>query len=222
MGRPKATRSKQGSQTTSGDKAISPAQDIFVDYGVTGVPFSEGMFGDRQPPELQGTAGIQRMAEMMRKEPAIWITQNMITLSARQAMWTVEPASDSPADKEVAETIAGMMDDMSTTWWDAIQFALSAPAFGFADLHIVYKRRMGQTPKTGATSKYDDQLIGLRKLAIRRQERIVEGHPDEHGDMKFMCRRIPTTVLATSLSTSTVFCTSAAAMLVAHGKALVG
>lgn len=166
--------------------------NLMTETGVSGVASFNGREADRYLPELQGPAGIQTMARILRREPAAYTVQNAIRLTARQASWNAVPASDAPGDKLAAEFVEQCMNDMSHTWWKAISFALSSQAFGFADLYVVYKRRNGAATKNGeATSLYKDGLVGLRKLAIRRQETIDSWQRDEAGDAKFMVQLDP-------------------------------
>ena len=168
--------------------------NLMTETGVSGVASFNGREADRYLPELQGSAGIQTMARILRREPAAYTVANATRLAARQASWRAVPASDAPGDRAAAEFLESCMDDMSSTWWQAISFALSAQAFGFADLHIVYKRRSGSAPKNGnPPSKYKDNAIGIRKLAIRRQETIDRWLLDDNGNHQAMIQLDPST-----------------------------
>lgn len=162
--------------------------------GTTGVPLSGNEIADRYLAELQGATGISLMASILRKEPAAFTMQSAMLNAARRSTWSAIPVSDKEADKEVADILSSMLDDMSTSWWESIQFALSCLPFGFSDLHVVYKRRMGRQPGGNLpASQYDDKHIGLRKLAIRRQETIDHWKRDKNGSPKFMVQRDPDT-----------------------------
>ena len=170
------------------------ASNIGTEMGVTGVPSFNGREADRYLTELQGPEGVQTMARILRREPAAYTVQNAIRLTARQAKWKSVPATDSPGDKRAAEFVEQCLEDMSHTLWKAVSFALSCQAFGFADLHIVYKRRSGPVVRgSSPSSLFNDGLVGLRKLAIRRQETIDSWERDDNGDPKFMVQVNPDT-----------------------------
>ncbi len=144
-----------------------------TEMGVTGVPSFNGREADRYLTELQGPEGVQTMARILRREPAAYTVQNAIRLTARQAKWKSVSATDAAGDRRAAEFVEQCLGDMSHTLWKAVSFALSCQAFGFADLHIVYKRRSGPVARgSSPSSLFNDGLVGLRKLAIRRQETI--------------------------------------------------
>ena len=164
---------------------------IGTETGVTGVPSFNGRETDRYLPELQGPDGMQTMARILRREPAAYTVQNALRLAARQAQWKAVAATDAEPDRRASEFVEQCLGDMSHTLWKAVSFALSSQAFGFADLHIVYKRRSGTVSGSAPSSLYNDGLIGLRKLAIRRQETIDSWERDKNGDPKFMIQIDP-------------------------------
>lgn len=168
--------------------------NILPEVGTAGVTVFEGREADRYIEELQGAEGLRQLAVILRREPAAYTVNNMIMLSARNATIRVVGATDKPVDRHAAEFIQQCWDDMSRDAEEAFRFALSSTAFGFADLHIVYKRRSGRQVAAGAAaSNYDDGRVGWRKLAIRRQETIETWVRDENGDPKAMIQRDPTT-----------------------------
>jgi len=153
-----------------------------------------GRSTDRYLSSLQGPAGIEKMALTLRREMAVFITQQIILLTAKGSKWTSEAGGETEADKQVKEFLDSVMIDMSTSWWRVVQFALSATAFGYADVEIVWKRRMGMTANPAMPdSQFDDQMIGVRKLAPRRQETIDHWGQDEHGGYQTMVQLHPRT-----------------------------
>lgn len=168
--------------------------DGFSEVGTTGVPQWMGILSDRHLEALRGPNGIDQMARLLRKESACFTLNNAINLTVQPIRWKVTGATDKPADRRAAEFIESCLHDMSTDWWSAVQFAMSGSAFGFSDLHIVYKRRLGRSPKGDLPkSSFNDGRIGLRKLAIRRQETIDHWELDEHGGLQAMIQRDPVT-----------------------------
>ena len=164
------------------------------ELGVVGAPEFNGRLAERYSSKLQGARGIALMAEVLRREPSAYSLHRAGLLTAKRSTWRVQPYSDKPADRQAAEYLESCMDDMSDTWWRAIQFALSSGAFGFADLNIVLKRRLGGAPPGKLpTSLYNDGLVGIRKLSPRRQETVDRWEFDENGGPSAMIQVHPNT-----------------------------
>ena len=64
-----------------------------------------------------------------------------------------------------AEFVASCMQDMSQSWDDTLSSIMSFLTYGFSVHEIVYKRREGHEGES--SSKFNDGLIGWRKLPIR-------------------------------------------------------
>lgn len=165
------------------------------EMGVSGAPSGApdtttmnfmGQTSDRYLPELQGPTGIKTMARVLRREPAAYITQRTMSLAARQAEWSVAAGEDTESDDPTVKYLKECMEDMSHSWRNMIQFAFSAGGFGFADIEIVLKRRMGAQTGALPSSKFDDELIGIRKLAPRRQETVTWKFDDNGGPLEMI------------------------------------
>ena len=124
--------------------------------------------------DLRGKKGIETYREMAENDDTIGAILFAIEMLIRQASWTVEPAGDTPKDKEAAEFVEQCMHDMQDTWTDTISEILSFLTYGWSFHEIVYKRRMGKTSNPKTRSKYNDGLIGWRKLPIRAQETLYQ------------------------------------------------
>lgn len=184
-----------GNPRALGEVAPSPVRiDLMGEVGTEGTLTWGGRSQDRYHADLQGPDGIERLAQSLRREPACYVTNQIILLTARSSEWTVAPGGETAPDRAAAEFVQSCLYDMSRDWWQAVKFALSALAFGFADLEIVYKRRLGRHPPQNLPgSAYDDGLIGLRKLAPRRQETVDHWAQDEHGGYQWLIQRHPET-----------------------------
>lgn len=165
-----------------------------TERGVSGVPNFGGRFEERYMSSLDGPEGIAKMATILRKEPSAFVANQMVLRTARETTWSVLPGGDSEEDREVAEFVESLMNDMSHSWDRFITFALSCSAFGFADVEIVPKRRLGASPpRRLPTSKHDDGRVGLRKLSPRRQETVDRWIRDKNGGIQKMIQRHPET-----------------------------
>ena len=159
--------------------------ESYAEKGYTGVSQWNGRPTERYLSSLHGPAGIAKFAEMLRKEPACFTADRLVRLTAQQATWTVVPASDSAEDKKAAEFLEQCVHDMSHSLDVAIDNAMTAQWFGFSVLEICWKRRAGRkVPKSQASSAFDDGLVGVRKLAMRRQETVDRWLFDNWGGVQ--------------------------------------
>lgn len=99
----------------------------------------------------------------------------------RKAEWRIDPASGAKG-KQYAKFLHECMEDMSHPWEDFIAENVSMFAFGFSLFETVYKRRCG--PDGRKDSRFDDGLIGWRKMAPRAQESILYWVWDDDGGLQ--------------------------------------
>ncbi len=151
----------------------------------------EGTFYEEFLPELRGKRGMDTYREMAENDDTIGAILFAVEMLIRQASWTVEPTGDTPADKEAAEFVESCMHDMQDTWTDTISEILSFLTYGWSFHEIVYKRRMGKTKNPQTKSKYNDGLIGWRKLPIRAQETLYQWEYDDNDNLIGMTQMPP-------------------------------
>jgi len=85
-----------------------------------------------------------------------------------KAKWNMVPPKDaSEEEKRQCKIVEEMMHDMEGTWPEFIRDVLSMNQFGFSVHEKVYRKRY-----TSNGSKYNDGIIGWKKLPIRAQETI--------------------------------------------------
>lgn len=150
-----------------------------------------GSFYEEFLPELRGSRGIQVYYEMSENDDVVGAILFAIEMLVRQCCWNIEPAGDTEKDKEAAEFVKSCMDDMQDTWIDTISEILSFLTYGWSYHEIVYKRRMGQTKDSRTKSKYNDGLIGWKKLPIRAQESLYQWEYDEEDNLLGMTQMPP-------------------------------
>ena len=124
-------------------------------------------------PELRGHKGAQAYTEMADNDATVGAILFAIEMLMRKCEFTVEPAGDGSKDKEAAEFVEQCMNDMERTWADTFAEIISFLTYGWSYHEIVYKRRGGKSASPMMNSKYNDGLIGWRKLPIRSQETLV-------------------------------------------------
>lgn len=105
----------------------------------------------------------------MRHNPTIGSAMNVYRMMISRVKWDVECAPNaSEQDKKRADTIRTMMHDMdSQSWSQFISEVIPYLEFGFGIHEKVFRRRLKRNG-----SKYNDGLVGLKRLAPRAQETI--------------------------------------------------
>ena len=142
-------------------------------------------------PGLRGKRGIAVYSEMSDNDDIVGAILFAIEMLVRQCDWNVEPGGDTVKDKEAAEFVESCMNDMQDTWIDTISEILSFLTYGWSCHEIVYKRRMGHTKDARTKSKYNDGLIGWKKLPIRAQETLYQWEYDNEDNLLGMTQMPP-------------------------------
>lgn len=156
----------------------------FREVGATGLRRFSGFIYEEFLKELTGWKAMQVYKEMSRNEATISAALGLIKNVCRRVSWKSMEASSRPQDIEAAEFLETNMNDMSQTWTDTINEALSMLDYGFSPHEIVYKRRCGDVFDPSMRSKFTDGRIGWRKLPIRAQETIYRWQFDDHGGIQ--------------------------------------
>ncbi|MDO4281343.1 MAG: hypothetical protein Q4C56_06900 [Peptococcaceae bacterium] len=134
--------------------------------------FGPSAFYEEFLPELYGSRGVAAYTEMADNDATVGAILFAIEMLMRNVDFTIEPAGNSDADKAAAEFVEECMNDMERTWADTLSEMLSFLTYGWSYHEIVYKRRGGRSGSAVTASKYDDGLIGWRKLPIRAQDTL--------------------------------------------------
>lgn len=170
--------SENGYARTIG-KAKPTATD-FMEIGSSGLVQYGGKVQEDFLRQLQGRQGIANFREMADNDPVVGAILHAVEMLMRTVDWSVD-ASDVNDEQAVqyAEFVASCMQDMSQSWDDTLSSILSFLTYGFSVHEIVYKRRLGPDEKT--PSKFEDGLIGWKKLPIRGQSTIYDWDIDANG-----------------------------------------
>lgn len=117
---------------------------------------------------FQYPAFIKTVNEM-RNNPTVGAAMNVYRMMIARVNWCVEaPENATDVDKERAEIIESMMHDMEGSWRAFIESVVPYLEYGFDVHEKVLRRRLKRNG-----SKYDDGLVGLKKLAPRNQDTIT-------------------------------------------------
>ncbi len=152
------------------------------EYGRIGQNRYGGIFYEEFLPALRGTKGVQVFQEMSENDETVGAILFAIEMLIRQCDFTVEPGGPEDIDKEAARFVEQCMDDMESTWTDTLSEILSFLTYGWSFHEIVYKLRKGRSGNPETHSKYDDGLIGWRKLPIRSQDTLYQWEYKEGTD----------------------------------------
>jgi hypothetical protein len=163
-----------------------------LEIGRSGLRRVGGYVEEEFLPKLRGRKAVQVYREMSDNSPIAGAMLFAIESLLRQIEWRVEAASSSAADQRNSEIVEQNMDDMSHSWSDLMAEILTMLPYGWAYHEIVYKRRLGpwQTDPR-KRSKYNDGLIGWRKMPIRSQETLQRWIFDETGGIQAMVQLSP-------------------------------
>ena len=167
------------------------AGNTYTEHGRLGQNRWGGVFSEEFLPELRGRKGIEKYREMADNDSVVGAVLFAIEMLIRQVEWTVEEPGNTDGDVRAAEFIYSCMHDMEDTWTDFISEVLSFLTFGWSWHEIVYKRRMGATRRTETASKFDDGLVGWRKLPIRSQDTLWEWKYDDRDAILGMIQAAP-------------------------------
>lgn len=167
------------------------SNSMFRETGVTGLRRAGGYVQEEFLPQLAGYRAIQVYREMRDNDPVVGAIMYAIDKIIRQVQWRVQPASTALEDQRAAKFLESCLTDMSYTWEDTISEILSMLTFGWSLHEIVYKRRSGDSRDPAMRSKYDDGLIGWRKLPIRAQDTLQEWAFDDNGGIRGMYQSAP-------------------------------
>lgn len=168
------------SQNNIIEKAVDDTPDRFKlsESGYLGLNVFNGVSNDELKKELNFPNSVNTYKQMSYHSTinsALTLYENLVG----KVDWSFKPIKDAN-DEELkqAQIINEMMHDLTDqTWSEFISEALSANMYGFSVQEKVYRRRLKANG-----SKYNDGIIGWKKLPIRNQETIEKFIFSEDGN----------------------------------------
>lgn len=162
------------------EKAVDDTPDRFKlsESGYLGLNVFNGVSNDELKRELNFPNSVNTYKQMSYHgtiNAALTLYENLIS----KVDWVFKPINNANAEElKQAEIINQMMNDLTDqNWSEFISEALSANMYGFSVQEKVYRRRLKANG-----SKYNDGLIGWKKLPIRNQETIEKFIFTEDGN----------------------------------------
>jgi hypothetical protein len=169
-----------------------------MELGVTGIKRTGGYIDEEFLPALRGRKAVRVYREMSTNDSMVGAMLFAIDKLVREVDWEVIPADQTDENAQAAEFLESVMDDMSHSWDDFMGEVLTCLVYGWSWHEIVFKRRLGPWQKDPKKrSKYEDGLIGIRKMPIRSQETLMRWAFDESGGVKAMVQMAPPTYKTT-------------------------
>lgn len=165
-----------------------PKGSMLVELGDSGLRRWGGYIREDFRRELVGRKGAEAYREMASNSSVLGASLLAIELPCRRADWYLEPA-DTPKGEEVADFVEECREDMAAAWGDVLQEILTMVTYGWAFLETTYKVRNGQ--RAAVPSRFDDQKVGWRNMALRAQDSLERWELDDHGDIRGMWQRVP-------------------------------
>lgn len=159
----------------------------YSEIGASGLRQFSGWVREEYQQELIGRQGARTYREMADGNATIGGLMFAIQATMRKVEWRVVPPKDTPDAQEKVEFVESLMDDMTHTWDDLVQENLSMLTYGYAPHEIVYKRRLGNKPGKNDKgrdlpgSRFNDGLIGWRRIPLRGQDTVLKWFFDENG-----------------------------------------
>jgi hypothetical protein len=154
---------------------FSPYQEI----GYTGLRQFSGFLQEEFLQDLRGQKGAKIYREMVDNNADLGAFMQIVKRLVQQVTWRFEPFSSVPKHVEQAEYFDGCLEDMEHSWPETLSEILSMLQYGYAPMEVTLKVRRGWSRDPAKRSRYDDGLIGWRKMALRAQDSVWQWKYDE-------------------------------------------
>lgn len=156
---------------TATNNALSPDTDAAIpriklgEIGFPGLRVMNKQIIDESNRAFRFPAFLKTVAEM-RINPTVSTALNVYKMMLGRVKWTVQaPVGATPEQIERAKFVEQCMSDMDNSWGNFMSETLSYLSYGFSVQEKVFRRRLRVNG-----SRYNDGLVGLRKIAPRSQD----------------------------------------------------
>jgi hypothetical protein len=151
---------------TKGDNPIPRIR--MGEIGSTGLKVSDGYVYEDCKKEFR-TPFWQKEVKKMMSDPVVSAGVEIYKMWLARSVPVVVPYSDDEDNVAKAKFIEQCMKDMEHTFDEFFSDVLSYIPYGFAPIEMVFKKRLKEMG-----SKYNDGLVGWKKLPIRSQDSLDE------------------------------------------------
>lgn len=164
---PEATPDGASSTALQSDAGVAVPRLKLGEQGFTGLKIRNKRIYEEAQAAFRYPAFIQTVNEM-RNNPTVGSAMNVYRMMMSRVKWDVKPPEGATdQEKARADIVRSMLTDMEHSWEQFIEEVIPYLEYGFDVHEIVLRRRL-----TRNGSKYNDGLVGLKKLAPRSQETI--------------------------------------------------
>ena len=170
------TPSGDNSAAASPDEGVTIPRMSLTEQGFVGLKARNGhIYADSNV--AFNYPQFTRTVNEVRNNPTVGGAMNVYRMMISRVNWRVEAPKDATdIEKERAKIIGTMPDDMEGSWKGFIEEVVPYLEYGF-DIHEkVLRRRLFRNG-----SKFNDGLVGIRKLAPRNQDTIERWEFDDTG-----------------------------------------
>lgn len=148
-----------------------------AESGYLGLNIFKGLSYEEHNKELMFPQSC-KVFKQMTYHPTINAPLTLFANLVAKASWRfLPPDNATEEEKKQCELVESMMHDMETPWEDFIADVLSVQIYGFSIHEKVYRKRL-----ISNGSKFNDGVIGWKKLPIRAQESIENFVFDKDGN----------------------------------------
>jgi hypothetical protein len=153
-----------------------PRMSVATEVGFTGLRTTNGLIIEEANRVFRYPSMLKVVSEM-KTDPTVSAALNTLKMLISGAKWKVKPpVNATQADINRANFIESCMMDMENTWPQFIAEVTTYLEYGFSVQEKVFRRRLIRNG-----SRFNDGLVGLRKIAPRSQDTIRHWHFSEDG-----------------------------------------
>lgn len=159
-------KADSGAGLTADPSAVVPRISL-SEVGFTGLTTMAGRILEEQNRVFRYPEFLKTVREMST-DPTVAAVLSLNRMTLTRVKWHVEPPENATdTEKQRAKFVESCMGDMENTWSQFMSELVTYLEYGFSVQEKVFRRRL-----TRNGSKYNDGLVGLRKLAHRPQDTI--------------------------------------------------
>ena len=168
-------------------KRYSPYDEL----GRTGLKQVGGFLQEEFVADLRGQKGARIYREMVDNNADLGAFFTLVKRLLQQVKWRFEPFSSDAKHVEQAEFFDGCLEDMEHSWPEVLSEILTMLQYGYAPMEVTLKVRRGWSRDPVKRSKFEDGMIGWRKIALRAQESIFRWIYDKENRELLSVIQIP-------------------------------
>lgn len=169
-------RKKDDSKALLPDEGQTPTRIKTGEVGFSALHMRFGQIREESNTQFQ-MPNLTKVVQDMGYSPVVSIGINAINVLMNKAPVVISPVvGEDATDKARREYLISVLEDMEDSWLSTMQRIATFKEWGHQVSEVVLRRR-----KYENGSKYNDGLVGIRKLAHRPQSSIVKWNFDATG-----------------------------------------